>query len=59
VTGLVAGALLGLLATVLLEDILKQHMRRIGSFARRLRPRMQLPEISGEFRLGDWCQGAS
>lgn len=52
VTGLVVGALLGLLASVLLEDFLKQHMRRIGSFARRLRARKQLPEISDEFRLG-------
>jgi hypothetical protein len=52
VTGLIVGALLGLLASVLFEDFLKSQIQRIGSFARRLRARGPLPVSSEEFRLG-------
>jgi hypothetical protein len=46
-TGLIVGAVLGLQSSVLFEDFLKERMRRLGSFARRLRARGPLPESSG------------
>lgn len=52
VLGLVVGATLGLVFTVLFEDALRQARTSVSSRIRRLRARGNLPNPATEFRLG-------
>ena len=50
--GLITGAVLGLVITVLFEDYLKDRIRRAGAWLRRIRAHGPLPAATEAFRLG-------
>jgi hypothetical protein len=50
--GLITGAVLGLVITVLLEDYLKDRIRRAGTWLRRIRAHGPLPIATEAFTLG-------